>query len=168
VVDGTGGLSVTNDAIIGGLSVTNDATIGGTLLVSGVATDTSTISTGLVVDGTGGLSVTNDAIIGGNVTIGGAVYKNVRTELVDTTLGDDYILNMNITGAVTQTVTLPQISLVVGVSYIIVKMNSACDINITCAAGDSFASTATSFVVDERSDYAHTSVVNNGFVWMVV
>ena len=70
----------------------------------------------------GGVGIGKNLNVGGNLDIDGKMTMKVRTVNSDDSLDNDYILNVNSTGSAT--ITLPDVSNYIGVTYLVIKQSS--------------------------------------------
>lgn len=140
------------------------------LTITGTATSLSSTTGSLIV--TGGVGIGENLNIDNNITFGGRLTGRVRDVTGDTTLDDDYILNVAPTGTSGAVITLPNIQnhIYTGVTYMIIKENSN-TVTINTNNGSDFitsgGSNLTSISLTGSTDERIT-LVSNGKKWVTM
>lgn len=165
--DGTG-----RDVQSTGISISdfNDMSGLNSVSISGTTSSLSSTTGSLIV--VGGVGIGENLNVASNITFEGRLTGRVRDVTEDTTLDDDYIVNVAPTGTGGATITLPNIQnhVYTGVTYMIIKENSNPVIIETDNVNDkitSAGSEVTTLSLTGLSDERIT-LVSNGKKWVTM
>lgn len=154
-----------------GISISdlNDITGVGDLTLNGTTSSISSTTGALLV--TGGVGIGENLNVSNNITFNGRLNGRVRDVITDTTLDDDYIVNVA-SGTGGTIITLPDIQnyIYTGVTYMIIKENSNNVTINTDNANDKITSggnEVTSFILTGDTNERIT-LVSNGKKWVTM
>jgi hypothetical protein len=131
-------------------------------------TSSTNCSTGTLIV-SGGVGIAENLNVCGDVVLSGTLSRSIRTETTSTTLGSDYILNMNNGSAADVTlpdITDPQYN---GVSYIIIKQ-TANDVDVLTQAADKIFidGVAEDNLLMDAGAGERMMVTSNGTYWYIL